>query len=108
MNEAIMTDTSTKERVKINPRVDMKEPGLYKVIYLNDELTTMEFVIETLLDIFNYTPKDAEDVTHKIHDDGQCVVAVYPYEIAEQKGVEVTVLARSRGFPLQVKIEKEE
>lgn len=107
MNEAIMTDTSTKEKVKINPNVDLQEPGRYKVIYINDELTTMEFVVETLLDIFDYNPEDAEDLTHKIHDEGSAVVAVYPYEIAEQKGVEVTVLARSRGFPLQVKIEKE-
>ena len=102
-----MTDTSTKEKVKVETNFDLKEPGRYKVIYINDELTTMEFVIETLLDIFDYTPEDAEDLTHKIHDDGSAVVAVYPYEKAEQKGVEVTVLARSRGFPLQVKIEKE-
>ena len=54
-----------------------------------------------------YSPENAEDITHKIHDEGSAVVAIYPYEIAEQKGVEVTVLARSRGFPLQVKIEKE-
>ena len=67
----------------------------------------MEFVVETLLDIFDYKPQDAEIITHKIHDEGSAVVAIYPYEIAEQKRVEVTVLARSRGFPLQVKIEKE-
>jgi len=107
INEANMTDTSTKEKVKVETNFDLKEPGRYKVIYINDELTTMEFVIETLLDIFDYNPEDAEDLTHKIHDEGSAVVAVYPYEIAEQKGVEVTVLARSRGFPLQVKIEKE-
>ncbi len=107
MNEAIMTDTSTKEKIKIAPKFDLAEPGKYKVIYLNDELTTMEFVVETLLDIFDYSPHDAEDITHKIHDEGSAVVAIFPYEIAEQKGVEVTVLARSRGFPLQVKIEKE-
>jgi ATP-dependent Clp protease adaptor protein ClpS len=102
-----MTDTSTKEKVKAQTHQEVKEPGLYKVIYMNDELTTMEFVIETLLDIFDYTPPAAEEITVKIHDDGHAVVAVLPFELAEQKGIEVTVLARGRGFPLQVKVEKE-
>ena len=102
-----MGDTQIKEKVKTVSEVKIDEPGLYKVIYINDELTTMEFVVETLLDIFDYTPENAEAITVKIHSDGMAVVAVLPYEIAEQKGIEVTVLARSRGFPLQVKIEKE-
>jgi ATP-dependent Clp protease adaptor protein ClpS len=102
-----MSDTEIKEKVQTGTQVKIDEPGLYKVIYMNDELTTMEFVVETLLDIFDYNPEDAEAITLKIHEDGFAVVAVLPYEIAEQKGIEVTVLARSRGFPLQVKIEKE-
>ena len=102
-----MTDTSTKEKIKIAPRFDLAEPGKYKVIYINDELTTMEFVVETLLDIFDYSPENAEDITHKIHDEGSAVVAIYPYEIAEQKGLETTNLARSSGFPLKVELEKE-
>ena len=102
-----MGDTQIKEKVKTVTEIKIDEPGLYKVIYINDELTTMEFVVETLLDIFDYTPENAEGITTKIHEDGMAVVAVLPDEIAEQKGIEVTVLARSRGFPLQVKIEKE-
>ena len=102
-----MADTGIKEKVKTVSEVRIDEPGLYKVIYINDELTTMEFVVETLLDIFDYNPEDAEAITVKIHESGLAIVAVLPYEIAEQKGIEVTVLARSRGFPLQVKIEKE-
>jgi ATP-dependent Clp protease adaptor protein ClpS len=102
-----MSDTEIKEKVQTVTQISIEEPGNYKVIYMNDELTTMEFVVETLLDIFEYNPDDAEGITIKIHEDGMAVVAVLPYEIAEQKGIEVTVLARSRGFPLQVKIEKE-
>jgi ATP-dependent Clp protease adaptor protein ClpS len=49
----------------------------------------------------------AQNITHNIHEAGSAVVAVLPYEIAEQKGVEVTLDARSKGFPLQVKIEQE-
>ena len=102
-----MSDTEIKEKVQTVTQISIEEPGNYKVIYMNDELTTMEFVVETLLDIFEYNPDDAEGITIKIHEDGMAGVAVLPYEIAEQKGIEVTVLARSRGFPLQVKIEKE-
>jgi len=102
-----MTDTQIKEKPTTKSHQEVKEPGLYKVIYINDELTTMEFVIETLLDIFDYNPTSAEEITVKIHDDGSAVVALLPFELAEQKGIEVTVLARGRGFPLQVKVERE-
>lgn len=99
------TDTAIKP--KIEPRLDIKEPGMFRVIYLNDETTTMEFVIETLISIFDMTNDKALDLTKKVHEEGSAVVAVMPYELAEQKGIEVTILARSHGFPLQVKLEAE-
>jgi ATP-dependent Clp protease adaptor protein ClpS len=87
------------------PNLDLKEPPLYRVIYINDSVTTMEFVVQTLIDIFNHTPETAEAVTLKIHEEGSGTAAILPYEMAEQKGVEVTQLARNNGFPLQVKLE---
>ena len=87
------------------PNLDLKEPPLYRVIYINDSVTTMEFVVQTLIDIFNHTPETAQAVTLKIHEEGSGTAAVLPYEMAEQKGVEVTQLARNNGFPLQVKLE---
>lgn len=101
------TITDSIVKPKIEPKLDLKEPGLFRVIYINDETTTMEFVVETLISIFDMTKEDAMATTLKIHEDGSAVVAVMPYEIAEQKGIEVTVLARSHGFPLQVKLESE-
>jgi ATP-dependent Clp protease adaptor protein ClpS len=74
-------------------------------VYINDETTTQEFVIETLKIIFGYDQGGAEALTFRVHEEGSAVVAVLPYEIAEQKGIEVTLLARNNGFPLQVKIE---
>jgi ATP-dependent Clp protease adaptor protein ClpS len=67
----------------------------------------MEFVVTSLIDYFDYTTATAADITNSIHDTGSAVVAVLPYEIAEQKGIEVTLDARSQGFPLQVKVEAE-
>jgi ATP-dependent Clp protease adaptor protein ClpS len=78
---------------------------MFKVIYLNDDRTTAEFVISSLIDHFEYTADTAETITMDIHDSGSAVVAVLPYEVAEQKGIEVTVSARSEGYPLQIKLE---
>lgn len=100
-----VTDNAIKP--KIEPRLDLKEPGMFRIIYINDETTTMEFVIESLISIFDIDKDDAMDITQRIHEEGSAVVAVMPYELAEQKGIEVTILARSHGFPLQVKLESE-
>jgi ATP-dependent Clp protease adaptor protein ClpS len=100
-----MANSETK--ITIKPNYKVVEPSLYKIIYINDEHTTMEFVVESLIEHFNYNNDTAMNITQSIHEDGAATVAVLPYEIAEQKCIEVTVEARSQGFPLQVKIEAE-
>lgn len=102
-----MAKTQSTTKVKVKPRTDLEPPRQFKVIYLNDEVTTMEFVMTTLMEVFDHGPEEATDITQKIHEEGSAVVGVYPFEIAEHKGVEVTVMARANGFPLQVKVEAE-
>jgi ATP-dependent Clp protease adaptor protein ClpS len=103
-----MTTTAEPKIVpKIKPKSDIPEPVRYNVIYINDEITTQEFVVETLVIVFNYNQIEAEEMTLKVHKEGSAVVATMPYEMAEQKGVEVTMLARNNGFPLVVKLEPE-
>ena len=102
-----MAKTQSTTKVKVKPRTDIEPPRNFKVIYLNDEITTMEFVITTLMDIFDHDTESAANITQKIHEEGSAVVGVYPFEIAEHKGVEVTVMARANGYPLEVKIEPE-
>ena len=97
--------TESKIRNKIAVRDDIEEPNQFRVIFLNDSVTTAEFVIETLMLSFNYNEERAVETTQLISDQGSAVIAVLPYEIAEQKGIEVTMEARTEGFPLQVKIE---
>jgi ATP-dependent Clp protease adaptor protein ClpS len=92
---------------KIKTVEGIKEPPMFKIIYLNDSQTSMEFVIETLIDFFSYTTQTAVKITEDIQAQGAAVVAVLPYEIAEQKGIEVTLCARSNNFPLQIKLEPE-
>jgi ATP-dependent Clp protease adaptor protein ClpS len=100
--------TKAVTRVRPTPNLNLTEPPMYKVIYINDSVTTMEFVIETLVTIFNHSPESAEAVTKKIHEEGSGIAAILPYEMAEQKGVEVTQLARNNGFPLNIKLEPAE
>ena len=92
---------------KIKPNETLREPPMFKIIYLNDSQTTMEFVIETLVEFFNYNTQTALQITEDIHTEGSAVVAVLPYEVAEQKGIEVTVHARNQNYPLQIKLEPE-
>lgn len=99
------TKTEIEIRPRIEPKTNIQEPHQYRVIYINDETTTMEFVIESLRAIFDYDFDEAEALTMKVHEEGSAVVATMSYELAEQKGIEVTMLARANGFPLQVKIE---
>jgi ATP-dependent Clp protease adaptor protein ClpS len=98
------TDTVTKTRAL----VQVKEPPKYKVIYINDEVTTMEFVVESLVVVFKIERQEATEITHRIHEEGSAVVAVLPYEIAEQKGIEVSIMAKRNGYPLVVKLEADE
>jgi ATP-dependent Clp protease adaptor protein ClpS len=100
-----MGTTKAVTRTKPTPNFDLKEPPMYRVIYINDEVTTMDFVIQSLISVFNHSPETAKEICLKVHQDGSGTAAVLPYEMAEQKGVEVTQLARNNGFPLQVKLE---
>jgi ATP-dependent Clp protease adaptor protein ClpS len=80
---------------------------MFKLIYLNDNATPMDFVISTLVESFDYAEQTAVQITQDIHTLGSAVVAVLPYEVAEQKGIEVTVQARNNNYPLQIKLEPE-
>ena len=64
-------------------------------------------MVETLIEYFDYTADTAHTITNDIHEAGSACVAVLPYEIAEQKGVEVTMLARAQSYPLQIRVEPE-
>ena len=70
-----MGQAGTISKIKVDHSI--KEPPMFKVIYLNDNQTSMEFVIETLVEFFNYTPQTAEQITVDIHQAGSAVVAVF-------------------------------
>jgi ATP-dependent Clp protease adapter protein ClpS len=95
-----------KTNIKIRQVVDLQPPKDYKVIYINDNETTFEFVHGSLISIFNYDDQPATDKVAEINETGSGIVAILPFEIAEQKGCEVLMLARTRGYPLEVRLEQ--
>jgi len=97
------TDTKIEEKVVVS----LQPPKMWKVIFLNDDQTPMELVIELLTKIFKHNESKAKDITLEIHETGSGIAGVYPYEIAEQKGIEATSVARQNGSPLRIQVEQE-
>lgn len=95
--------------VKLDEKIKYKvqEPKRWKVIFLNDDHTPIDFVVGVLTEIFKHTQETAKEITMAIHTEGSGIAGVYSFEIAEVKAVETTTLARSNGFPLQIKLEEE-
>ena len=81
-------------------------PNTFNVVFLNDDTTPIEWVINILKTVYKHTDANSESITLKIHEEGAAVVGTYQYEIAEQKAIETTNLSRDQGFPLACKIEE--
>ena len=91
---------------EVQNEIEILLPKLYKVILLNDDYTTFDFVIEVLKTIFGKTEEEAINLTLKVDREGSAVVGLYPYEIAEMKVSKVHTLARNAGYPLRARIEE--
>jgi len=101
-----MTDMNPDVVIDEKIERDIKIPGRYNVIFFNDDVTPIDWVMEVLKTIFKHSDHDAESLTMKIHNEGSAVVGTYHYEIAEQKALETTGRSRDNGFPLQVKVDE--
>ena len=91
---------------KIKTQAKIKKPEFYEVILLNDDFTTMEFVVKVLQLFFNMTKATANKIMLKIHNDGSAVCGVYPYEVAETKVMEVINFAKLNQYPLKCIMKK--
>lgn len=81
-------------------------PKLYRVVLLNDDYTTMEFVVAVLEDVFQKSPAEAFRLMMQVHTQGRAVCGAYTYEVAETKAARVRELAQQDGFPLQALLEE--
>lgn len=98
---------STEIKIEEKVVVSLQPPKLWKVIFLNDDQTPMELVIELLTKIFKHSETSAKEVTLEIHNTGSGIAGVYTFEIAEQRSIEATSIARSNGSPLRIQVEQE-
>jgi ATP-dependent Clp protease adaptor protein ClpS len=96
------TDDAVKERTEIREQ----EPKLYNVILLNDDYTTMEFVIHLLETLFQKSPAEAYRIMMHVHRSGRGLAGVYTWEVAETKADKVASLASEAGYPLRATIEE--
>ena len=96
-----------EEEVTDESKDEVREPSLFRVLLHNDDYTTMEFVVEILIIVFNKSPEEAVEIMLNVHRKGIGICGVYTYEVSETKVNIVHVLARENGFPLKCTMEKE-
>ena len=96
-----------EEEVRSGTEIQLDEPPLFKVLLLNDDYTTMDFVVEVLQHVFHKSEPEASRIMLNVHQQGVGVCGLYPLEIAETKIDLVDSLARERGFPLKCTMERE-
>ena len=87
-------------------REKTKPPKLYKVMLLNDDYSTMDFVVEVLQIFFAMGRERALQVMLKVHNEGSAVCGVYPRDTAETKVAQVTAFAVENGHPLRCILEE--
>lgn len=102
-----MTDHQWETEQRTDVRDATREPPQYRVLLHNDDYTTMEFVVEVLMYVFNKSPEDAAKIMMNVHRKGVGVCGIYSLEIAETKVDTVHNLARENGFPLRCSMEQE-
>lgn len=83
-----------------------KEPEQYKVVLLNDDYTTMDFVMHVLESVFQKSPAEAYRVMMHVHVNGRGIAGIYPWEVAETKANTTVSMARESGFPLKAVTEE--
>lgn len=96
----VATETKKKEK--------LEKPKLYRVIFHNDNYTTMEFVIAVLREVFHKSEADSVSIMLNVHRTGYGVAGVYTYELAETKVNRTHQLAKEAEFPLKLTMEPEE
>jgi ATP-dependent Clp protease adaptor protein ClpS len=102
-----MSEIQEDRGVEVKDREDLKEPPKYAVIFINDDYTTMDFVIEMLQKYFGHSMEEATFIMLDVHEKGKGVAGVYTRDIAETKAAQCNVEAKAAQHPLKVIIEEE-
>jgi ATP-dependent Clp protease adaptor protein ClpS len=92
--------------VKQKDKIKIKKPRNFKVVMYNDDYTTMEFVINILVSIFNKKLMEAEKIMLDVHEKGKGVAGIYSYDIAITKVSTAMAMAKEKGFPFKLTVEE--
>jgi ATP-dependent Clp protease adaptor protein ClpS len=107
MADRMSEGPASGEAIETKERLKTKKPYLYRVFLLNDDYTTMDFVVFILEKVFRKAPAEATQIMLHVHKKGIGLAGIYTREIAETKVAEVQELARANEFPLKCTMEKE-
>jgi ATP-dependent Clp protease adaptor protein ClpS len=101
-------DASRQSGGQVVERVEQKtqEPVRHQVVLLNDDYTTMDFVMDVLETVFHKSPAEAYRIMLQVHTQGRGVCGVYTWEVAETKAESVVTMAQQAGFPLRAVVEE--
>ncbi|WP_458699711.1 ATP-dependent Clp protease adapter ClpS [Sulfurospirillum sp. 1307] len=97
----------SKFKEEVKSEIELQKPKMYRVLLLNDDYTSMEFVVNVLKLIFHKNEEEAHAIMLKIHNSGSGVCGVYTYDIAETKVAQVLSYAKQNKFPLRAIMEEE-
>ena len=96
------TNIVTKQKNK----VEIKKPKDYKVVMYNDDYTSMEFVINILVSVFNKKLMEAEKIMLDVHEKGKGIAGIYSYDIAITKVSTAMAMSKEQGFPFKLTVEE--
>jgi len=98
---------SSSTKHDLDSEVLLKYPKKYKVFILNDDYTTMDFVVDVLISIFHKSYEEAEAIMLEVHKKDKGLCGIYTHEIAETKVAQVLNKAQESGHPLKATMEEE-
>ena len=93
--------------IELADDLKVEEPKKYKVFLLNDDYSTMDFVIEVLVKVFRKSTDESAKIMLNIHNNGRDICGVFTHEIASTKIAQVKTMARDKGYPLKAVMEEE-
>ncbi|MCQ2587423.1 MAG: ATP-dependent Clp protease adaptor ClpS [Treponema sp.] len=100
-----LNDESQKSGTGIVADASFQLPPEKDVVMYNDDFTSMDFVVEVLISVFNKSKETAESLMMQIHQAGSAIVGTYTYDIAVSRANLAQSLARKNEFPLRVEVE---
>ena len=106
----MITTTTTSDPMTVtreSVEKQLKYPSKWNVLFWNDDVTPMGFVVYVLSEVFKHGDTASFDLMMKIHNEGKAVVGSYIKSIAESKMIIAKSMAEKAGYPLEVTIEKE-